>query len=112
MCDLCAGCPVIDQCLELDLRTAVARTTSVWAPEDDRRALHQIWRRRRQQHWPGRRGVVSQHVGLVHGADLVADLGKGNRVVRDSKNLTGPTLMVTAAEWIAFTAGVCADEFN
>ncbi|MDQ3764550.1 MAG: WhiB family transcriptional regulator [Actinomycetota bacterium] len=49
---LCAGCPVINQCLELDLRTAGAGTTGVWGalPEDDRRALYPIWRRRRHQH--------------------------------------------------------------
>ena len=49
---LCAGCPVIDQCLELDLRTAGACTTGVWGAtcEDDRRALHRVWRRRRHRH--------------------------------------------------------------
>ncbi|MGH3934852.1 MAG: WhiB family transcriptional regulator [Pseudonocardiaceae bacterium] len=49
---LCAGCPVIDQCRELDLRTAGACTTGVWGAlsEDDRRALHPIWRQRRHQH--------------------------------------------------------------
>jgi WhiB family transcriptional regulator, redox-sensing transcriptional regulator len=48
---LCEGCPVIDQCLELDLRTAGASTTGVWGAlaEDDRRALHRVWQRRRQQ---------------------------------------------------------------
>ncbi len=48
---LCAGCPVIDQCQELELRTAGASTTGVWGalPEDDRRALHRVWRHRRQQ---------------------------------------------------------------
>jgi WhiB family transcriptional regulator, redox-sensing transcriptional regulator len=48
---LCAGCPVIDQCLELDLRTAGSCTTGVWGalPEDDRRALYRVWQRRRQQ---------------------------------------------------------------
>lgn len=47
---LCEGCPVIDQCLELDLRTAGTSTTGVWGAlaEDDRRALHQVWQRRRQ----------------------------------------------------------------
>ncbi|MGH8881915.1 MAG: WhiB family transcriptional regulator, partial [Stackebrandtia sp.] len=47
---LCAECPVIDQCLELDLRTAGVDTTGVWGAmaEDDRRALHPIWQRRRQ----------------------------------------------------------------
>ncbi len=49
---LCAGCSVIDQCRELDLRTAGADTTGVWGAlaEGDRRALHRIWQRRRQQH--------------------------------------------------------------
>jgi WhiB family redox-sensing transcriptional regulator len=47
---LCAGCPVIDQCLELDLRTAGASTTGVWGalPGEDRRALHRVWQRHRQ----------------------------------------------------------------
>ncbi len=47
---LCEGCPVIDQCLELELRTAGASTTGVWGalPEDDRRALHRVWHQRRQ----------------------------------------------------------------
>lgn len=47
---LCEGCPVIDQCLELELRTAGASTTGVWGAlaEDDRRALHGVWRQRRQ----------------------------------------------------------------
>jgi WhiB family redox-sensing transcriptional regulator len=47
---LCEGCPVIDQCLELDLRTAGACTTGAWGalPEDDRRALLRVWQRHRQ----------------------------------------------------------------
>jgi WhiB family redox-sensing transcriptional regulator len=47
---LCAGCPVIDQCREMDLRLAGACTTGVWGAlaEDDRRALHRVWQRRRQ----------------------------------------------------------------
>lgn len=51
---LCAGCPVIDQCLELELRTAGASTTGVWGAtcDDDRRALHRIWRQRRHQQDP------------------------------------------------------------
>ncbi len=36
----------------------------------------------------------------------------GHHAVRDSKNPTGPALRVTAAEWVAFTAGVRADEFD
>ena len=37
-----------------ELRTAGASTTGVWGamPEDDRRALHRIWRQRRQQQDP------------------------------------------------------------
>jgi WhiB family redox-sensing transcriptional regulator len=48
---LCQGCPVIDQCLELKLRTAGANTTGVWGAtcDGDRRALHRVWRQRRQQ---------------------------------------------------------------
>ena len=56
---LCQGCPVIDQCLELDLRTAGPCTTGVWGalPEDDRRALRPVWQRRRQQqHGPDQEG--------------------------------------------------------
>jgi WhiB family redox-sensing transcriptional regulator len=46
---LCAGCPVINECLELELRTAGADTVGVWGalPETDRRAVHQIWQMRR-----------------------------------------------------------------
>jgi WhiB family redox-sensing transcriptional regulator len=55
---LCAGCPVIDQCRELDLRTAGAGTTGVWGAlaEDDRRVLHRVWQRRRRQHTPDQEG--------------------------------------------------------
>lgn len=42
----------------------------------------------------------------------VADLDGGARAVRDSKNPTGPALMFTAPEWVAFTAGVRAGEFD
>lgn len=41
----------------------------------------------------------------------VAEVGDG-RAVRDSKNPAGPALRFTAAEWSAFTAGVCAGEFD
>jgi WhiB family redox-sensing transcriptional regulator len=42
---LCAGCPVQDECLELDLRDAGPDTVGVWGAmaEDDRRALHPVW---------------------------------------------------------------------
>jgi WhiB family redox-sensing transcriptional regulator len=46
---LCAGCPVIAECLELELRSAGANTVGVWGAlaETDRRAVHQIWQQRR-----------------------------------------------------------------
>lgn len=48
---LCAGCPVQDECLELELRLLGEQTVGVWGAlgEDDRRALHPIWRRHRDQ---------------------------------------------------------------
>lgn len=44
----CAGCPVRDECLELELRTAGQDTVGVWGalPERDRRALYPHWRQR------------------------------------------------------------------
>ncbi|MTE12607.1 DUF397 domain-containing protein [Nocardia aurantiaca] len=42
----------------------------------------------------------------------VAWLDAGAVGVRDSKNPTGPALIVTAGEWAAFTAGVKGGEFN
>ncbi|WP_329067368.1 WhiB family transcriptional regulator [Amycolatopsis sp. NBC_01480] len=46
---MCAGCPVIDQCREWELRTAGPDTVGVWdaLPETDRRALYRVWARRR-----------------------------------------------------------------
>lgn len=42
---LCAGCPVQDECLELELREAGSDTVGVWGAltEDDRRALYPLW---------------------------------------------------------------------
>lgn len=42
---LCAGCPVQDQCLELELRTSGPNPVGVWGAmaEDDRRALYPLW---------------------------------------------------------------------
>jgi WhiB family transcriptional regulator, redox-sensing transcriptional regulator len=59
---LCKECPVIYQCLELDLRIDGPCTTGVWGalPEDDRRALHPIWQRRRQE-----RPIADQEVGAT-----------------------------------------------
>lgn len=42
----------------------------------------------------------------------VADLNDGGRAVRDSKDPAGPVLRFTPAEWVAFTAGVRAGEFD
>ena len=46
---LCAGCPVIDECLELELRSAGADTVGVWGAlsDTDRREVHRAWRERR-----------------------------------------------------------------
>lgn len=45
---ICAGCPVQDECLELELRTAGPDTAGVWGalPEQDRRALYPLWQAR------------------------------------------------------------------
>ncbi len=42
----------------------------------------------------------------------VAELGGGDRAVRDSKNPSGPALICTPAEWATFTAGIRAGEFD
>ena len=46
---LCAGCPVIGECLELELRTSGPDTVGVWGAlaDTDRRAVHQVWQQRR-----------------------------------------------------------------
>lgn len=36
----------------------------------------------------------------------VADLDGGDRAVRDSKNPTGPALLVTRTQWATFTTAV------
>ena len=43
---ICAGCPVQDECLELELRYAGRDTVGVWGAlaEQDRRALYPLWR--------------------------------------------------------------------
>jgi WhiB family transcriptional regulator, redox-sensing transcriptional regulator len=47
---MCAGCPVIDECLELELRTAGANTVGVWGAlsETDRLRVLPFWRWRRE----------------------------------------------------------------
>jgi WhiB family transcriptional regulator, redox-sensing transcriptional regulator len=51
---LCAGCPVQEECLELELRMAGDKTTGVWGAlaEDDRRALYPHWRARGERAEP------------------------------------------------------------
>lgn len=46
---ICAGCPVADQCLELELRLFGAERHGLWGSlgEDGRRALHPMWAARR-----------------------------------------------------------------
>jgi hypothetical protein len=56
-----------------------------------------------------RKSTFSNNTGAcVEVADLVGD----GRALRDSKDPTGPALMFTATEWVAFTAGVRAGEFD
>jgi WhiB family redox-sensing transcriptional regulator len=47
---LCAGCPVIGECRELEFRTAGPDTVGVWGalPDTDRRALYPVWLDRRE----------------------------------------------------------------
>lgn len=42
---LCAGCPVVDHCLELELRTLGAATVGVFGglTEAERREVHRLW---------------------------------------------------------------------
>lgn len=60
---------------------------------------HAVWRK-------------SRFSGSGNACVEVADLNAGGRAVRDSKDPTGPALMFTATEWVAFTAGVRAGEFD
>lgn len=51
---LCHRCPVQDECLELELRTAGVETVGVWGAlnERDRRALYPHWRQRGERAEP------------------------------------------------------------
>lgn len=42
---ICAGCPVQDECLELELRWAGSDTVGVWGAlsDQDRKALYPLW---------------------------------------------------------------------
>jgi hypothetical protein len=60
-----------------------------------------------REHWH-----KSSYSGTAGNCIEVTDLGRGVRAVRDSKDPTGPALTFTAAEWSAFTAGLCAGELE
>lgn len=51
---LCAGCPVINECLESELRSAGSDTVGVWGAlaENDRRAVHRVWKYRHPNRRP------------------------------------------------------------
>ncbi|RBM21659.1 transcription factor WhiB [Prauserella sp. PE36] len=42
----CAGCPVIQECLELELRAAGADTVGIWGAlaDTDRREVYRVWK--------------------------------------------------------------------
>jgi WhiB family redox-sensing transcriptional regulator len=52
---LCQGCPVQDECLELELRTFGEQTVGIWGAlgEDERRALLPLWQYASAQSTPG-----------------------------------------------------------
>lgn len=54
---------------------------------------------------------TSSHSGATGTCVEVANLN-GHRAVRDSKNPTGPALIVTPTEWATFTTAVRTDEFD
>lgn len=58
---VCAGCPVRGECLELELRTSGDATLGVWGAlaADDVRAVYPAWRSRRR----GRGGLLGDEPG-------------------------------------------------
>ncbi|MBV8541205.1 MAG: DUF397 domain-containing protein [Pseudonocardiales bacterium] len=42
----------------------------------------------------------------------VCELDSGHRAVRDGKDPGGAVLRFTAAEWSAFTTGICTGQFD
>jgi WhiB family transcriptional regulator, redox-sensing transcriptional regulator len=48
--NICAGCPVADECLELEFRAGGFTTLGVWGAlaEDDRRVAYLAWLQRRE----------------------------------------------------------------
>ncbi|MGW0807312.1 DUF397 domain-containing protein [Nonomuraea sp. NPDC002799] len=55
--------------------------------------------------------TTSSFSGDSNDCVAVAELTKGRRAVRDSKDPEGPVLVFTASEWDAFKRGVLNDEF-
>ncbi|HKR49209.1 MAG TPA: DUF397 domain-containing protein [Pseudonocardiaceae bacterium] len=63
--------------------------------------------------WPHLNWVKSSRSGTGGGNCVeVANLTHGGRAVRDSKSPIGPALIVTSAEWAAFTTGIYNGEFD
>jgi hypothetical protein len=59
------------------------------------------------------RWIKSSYSGTGGGNCVeIADLDKGRRAVRDSKDPTGSALTFTAAQWAAFTAGLKGGQFD
>ncbi|MGH3809822.1 MAG: WhiB family transcriptional regulator [Pseudonocardiaceae bacterium] len=64
--NICAGCPVTEECLELEFRTAGFTTLGVWGAlaDDDRRATYLAWLQRREdrsRRQGGAGGVMLEH---------------------------------------------------
>lgn len=63
-----------------------------------------------------RRGTTgwrkSSYSGAENACVEVADFDEDGRAVRDSQDPTSPALIFTGAEWVEFTTGVCAGEFD
>ncbi len=60
-----------------------------------------------REHWH-----KSSYSGTAGNCVEVADLGRGIRAVRDSKDPAVLALRFTADEWSTFTLGICAGEFD
>jgi hypothetical protein len=61
---------------------------------------------------PGAQWFKSTHSGGGESCVEVAWLGSGLVGVRDSKDPTGPALILAPGQWDAFTAGVMDGEFD
>jgi hypothetical protein len=59
------------------------------------------------EHW-----CKSSYSGTAGNCIEVAELDCGSRAIRDSKDSTGSALTFTVDEWSAFTARICAGEFD